>query len=218
VRVSDREHANQRQRLEALLKVVADAKTDYRFRMPTSGQGREDVADVSRLCRAFLTIRLHSEATNPDEALAEPALQRILSDVEALAVPVRSLQMMAAYYCHLSQRLGMTYAKLGGDTPHLIEDLHAKLVREGDVHPNLIEACFSLVYALRDEPRRLAEVERWGRTAAQSGPRSLLLLASCCLRTARTIVLTDPEVDDVEALLSTIAIEDEINLMNHGEA
>jgi hypothetical protein len=67
--------------------------------MPTSGQGREDVADVSRLCRAFLTIRLHSEATNPDEALAEPALQRILSDVEALAVPVRSLQMMAAYYC-----------------------------------------------------------------------------------------------------------------------
>lgn len=175
--------------------------------------GREDIAEVSRLSRAIATRRA---GLPPDEdPLTDELLVELLEETGTLPVPARSLQYMAAIVVAMYNRL-VRVARQQGGSPMPIEEL---LLAQGGGNPVLLKDCRAVISEI-DQPRRdqkalteavLLAAERWGQKA-------VLALSFMFQAVALNVLAHDPSVSTMEELLAQFFLDDEVDLINRGEA
>jgi hypothetical protein len=119
-------------------------------------KGREDVAEIARLCRALLTAW-----EDADDPANSPVITQLVGEAGEKH-PGRSLQMMASIFVGMTRRLRVAYAAQGLVADQLIQDEadHRKAI--GDP-PDLVDACTAIAFALDAPERDRAELNRVSR-------------------------------------------------------
>lgn len=179
--------------------------------------GRHNVADISRLCRAFMA-RYSSVPAGADPS-ADQVIAGLIDEVDALPIPGNSLVYMAAMIKAMHNRLvRVVRDHPNGGTPMSLGDIESQMLADGSGSPALVADCFAVITETARTPRdqrRLDRVvseagERWGAAAN-------LTLAFVYVGIARGVVDIDPTVHSITGLLAEVSLDEERDLMRNDE-
>jgi hypothetical protein len=178
-----------------------------------SEPGREDIAEVSRLSRAIATRRA---GLPPDEdPLTDELLVGLLEETATLPVPARSLQYMSAIVVAMYKRL-VRVARQQGASPVPIEEL---LLAQGGGNVILLKDCRAVVREIgRPQPDQKALEEAVWLAAERWGQKAVLALSFMFQTVALNVLAHDPSVSTMDELLAQFFLDDEVDLINKGEA
>lgn len=175
--------------------------------------GRQDVADVSRLCRAILT-----EWTTADDPMTSPLIRELFEEART-KYPGDSLLMMASIVVALSRRLEAAMARQGKVATQLLADMRRHRKSLGDT-PELIDACMDIVDTAALHDRDQAKLDRQIKHAAQlSGAYALAALTSITLKFATDVVTySQGRYSDELDVFRELFAQDEQELFRRGES
>lgn len=182
----------------------------------TSEPGRENISEVSRLCRALIARQAQLGGTDPAE---DQEIQGFVADISSLPDGRRVLWYMASWIRGLQNRLNRVRRETTGTPPLTFVQIRDALTADGQTGSGLLDDVFAILREVEVPAvhRDQAEIDGAVLRASRQGWPALFTFSYIALRLGRTVVSEDPSVESLERLLSEISLSEEIDLIERGE-